>query len=246
LLAMFNQAGKFDRAIEILNERHFHVWEGGGEVHRYFVDAHLLAGVEKMREAEIAAPSVSAGLNAGADAQTGHSRSRLLFLDALRHFEIADTYPDNLEVGRPTGPAGHTAKVFYFMGKAYQGLKDDAKAKECFETVTQSRSRRGDANEQAFFVGMALKELGRQAEADREIATLADAVQRQRESRELIDQYSKFGEDGSRSERVAQLQYLSGLVHLARGEKDKADQEFQTAIKANPDLIWARQFLRTR
>ena len=37
--------------------------------------------------------------------------------------------------------------------------------------------------------------------------------------RNLIDQYSKFGEDSSRS-----------------------DREFQTAIQANPDLIRARQF----
>ena len=221
LVAMLNQAAKFEQAIEILRNRHFHVWEGGGEVHRYFVDAHLLAGVQKM----------NAGDYAG----------------ALKEFEIADTYPDNLEVGRPAGAAGHTAKVFYFMGKAYQGLKNDAKAKECFETATAASSPRrrggGDANERVFFVGMAFKELGRQNDADREIADLAEVVQRQRESPELIDQYSKFGEDGSRSERVAQLQYLMGLVHLARGEKEQADREFQTAIKANPDLIWAKQFL---
>ncbi|MCL2119998.1 MAG: DUF5107 domain-containing protein [Planctomycetaceae bacterium] len=218
LIAMFNQAGKFDRAIEILHDRHFHVWEGGGEVHRYFVDAHLLAGMKKMNDGD--------------------------FAGALRDFEMADTYPENLEVGRPSGTPGHTPKVFYFMGKAYQGLGNDAKAGECFETAAQSRrGRRSDASETAFFTGMALQELGRQTDADREINALADAVQRQRESRELIDQYSKFGEDGSRSERVAQLQYLSGLVHLARGEKEQAAREFQTAIKANPDLIWARQFL---
>jgi tetratricopeptide (TPR) repeat protein len=239
LLAMFNQAGKFDRAIEILDTRHFHVWEGGGEVHRYFVDAHLLAGMKKMDEAQIAARSVSDGAND----PTGHLRSRLLFLEAVKDFELADTYPDHLEVGRPAGRAGNSAKVFYFMGKAYQGLGDSAKAKECFELVGQSRRDRRNADELSFFVGMAYKELGRQAEADTEINALADAVNRQRESRELIDQYSKFGEDGSRSERVAQLQYLLGLVHLARGEKEQADKEFQTAIKANPDLIWARQFL---
>ena len=217
LVAMLNQAGKFDRSIEILNTRRFHVWEGGGEIHRYFVDAHLLAGVQKMNTEN--------------------------FVEALKEFEIADTYPENLEVGRPAGTAGHTAKVFYFMGMAYQGLKNEEKAKECYETAIRPARQRGEANESAFFVGMAFKELGRQPDADREINALAEAVKRQRESKELIDQYSKFGEDGSRSERVAHLQYLSGLVLLARGEKEQADAEFRTAVKANPDLIWARQFL---
>ena len=218
LLSMFNQAGQFDRAIAILDTRHFHVWEGGGEVHRYFVDAHLLSGMKKMSEEDYAG--------------------------AVRSFEIADTYPDNLEVGRPSGAAGNNAKVFYFKGKAYQGLGNEAKARECFE-IAIAAGRRRDANELAFFRGMALKELDRPAEADAEINALSEAVRRQRESRELIDQYSKFGEDGTRSERVAQLQYLLGLVHLARGEREQANAEFQTAIKANPDLIWARQFLET-
>ena len=217
LIAMFNQAGQFDRAIAILDKRHFHVWEGGGEVHRYFVDAHLLSGMKKMSEKDYAG--------------------------AVRAFEIADTYPDNLEVGRPSGAAGNNAKVFYFKGKAYQGLGNEAKARESFETAQAAGRRRGEANEMVFFRGMALKELGRQGEADSAINSLAEEVKRQRESRELIDQYSKFGEDGSRSERVAQLQYLLGLVHLARGEREQANREFQTAIKANPDLIWAKQLL---
>ena len=216
LVSLLNQADKIDKSIEILNTRHFHVWEGGGEVHRYFVDAHLLAGMKKMHESD--------------------------FAGAVKEFEIADSYPDNLEVGRPSGAAAHSSKVFYFMGKAYQGLKNEAKAKECFETASKSDRRQDGADERAFFRGMSLRELGDTDGFEKEINQLADAVKKQRESKELIDQYSKFGEDGSRSERIAQLQYLLGLVHLARGEKEQADKEFRTAIKANPDLIWARQF----
>jgi len=59
----------------------------------------------------------------------------------------------------------------------------------------------------------------------------------------VVDEYSKFGEDGSRSERLAQLQYQLGLVQLARGESEKAAASFKTAVQANPDLIWAKVFL---
>ena len=215
-VSLLNQAGRFDRSISILDTRHFHVWEGGGEVHRYFVDAHLLAGMKKMHEKDFAA--------------------------AVKEFETADSYPENLEVGRPSDAGAHNSKVFYFLGKAYQGLKNDAKAKESFETASKS-DRWRSADERAFFRGMSLKELGDTEGFEKEIKGLADGVKKQRESKELIDQYSKFGEDGSRSERIAQLQYLSGLIHLARGEMEQAEKEFQTALQANPDLIWARQFL---
>ncbi|MDR3196599.1 MAG: DUF5107 domain-containing protein [Planctomycetaceae bacterium] len=216
LLGMFNLAGQFDKAIAILETRHFHVWEGGGDVHRYFVDAHLLAGLEKLKQKD--------------------------FAGAVKEFEIADTYPENLEVGRPSG-GGHSAKVFYFLGKAYQELKNDTEAKKAFETASQSDVHRRGAAELAFFRGMAFKELGNLTAGNKEFDALAESIKKIKENKEGIDEYSKFGEDGSRSEKLAQFHYLTGLLYLTRDDQTAARQEFQTAVQANPDLIWARQFL---
>jgi tetratricopeptide (TPR) repeat protein len=216
LLGMFTLAGQFDKAIAILKTRHFHVWEGGGDVHRNFVDAHLLAGLEKMKQKD--------------------------FAEAVKEFEIADTYPENLEVGRPSS-GGHSAKVFYFLGKAYQELKNETEAKKAFETASQSDAHRRWSTELAFFRGMAFKELGNLTAANKEFDALAEYVAKTKEDKEKIDEYSKFGEDGSHSEKLAQFHYLTGLLHLAEDDKDAAKQEFQTAIQTNPDLIWARQFL---
>jgi tetratricopeptide (TPR) repeat protein len=217
LLGMYNLSGQFGKAIAILNTRHFHVWEGGGDVHRYFVDAHLLAGLEKMKQKD--------------------------FAGAVKEFEIADTYPENLEAGRPSG-GGHSAKVFYFLGKAYQELKNDVEAKKAFETSSQSDVHRRWASELAFFRGMAFKELGDLTSAGKEFDALAESVTKIKEDKEEIDEYSKFGEDGSRSEKLAQLHYLTGLLYLAKDDQKTANQEFQTAVQTNPDLIWARQFLK--
>jgi tetratricopeptide (TPR) repeat protein len=213
LLSMLNQAGQFEQAIDILQKRHFHVWEGGGQVHRYFVDAHLLNGIQKLKQKDYNA--------------------------AVREFELADTYPDNLEVGRPSSNK-HSAKVFYYLGISYLGLNNTEKAKECFQTAVADKS--GGASELSYFRSMAYQKLGDNDAAKKEIDQLAQNVAQQLSSREMIDEHSKFGEDGSRSERLAQLQYLNGLVELAKGNQDKAKELFATAVKANPDLIWAKQF----
>jgi tetratricopeptide (TPR) repeat protein len=214
LLSMLNQAGQFEQAIDILQKRHFHVWEGGGQVHRYFVDAHLLNGIQKLKQKDYNA--------------------------AVREFELADTYPDNLEVGRPAANS-HSAKVFYYLGISYLGLNNADKAQKCFQTAVSDKSGSGGASELSYFRSMAYQKLGDNEAAKKEIDQLEKSVSQQLSSREMIDEHSKFGEDGSRSERLAQLQYLNGLVELAKGNRDKAKELFETAVKTNPDLIWAKQ-----
>jgi tetratricopeptide (TPR) repeat protein len=215
LLTMLNQAGEFEQAIDILQKRHFHVWEGGGQVHRYFVDAHLLNGLQKLNAKDYNA--------------------------AVREFELADSYPDNLEVGRPSSNS-HSAKVFYYLGISYLGLNNAEKAKASFQTAVADKS--GGASELSYFRSMAYRELGDDAAAKKELDALAANVSKQLSSPEIIDEHSKFGEDGSRSERFAQLQYLNGLVELAKGNKEKAKESFDNAVKANPDLIWAKQLIK--
>jgi hypothetical protein len=58
-----------------------------------------------------------------------------------------------------------------------------------------------------------------------------------------IDEYSKFGEDGTQSQRLAQVFYLSGLVHYAKGDLSKANEEFAKAVKANQNMICPKQFI---
>ena len=72
-------------ALAILTTRRFHVWEGAAALHQPFVDACLLRGLEKL----------ASGDNA----------------EALRDFQLADTYPENLQAGRP-GDAGQGPNLY--------------------------------------------------------------------------------------------------------------------------------------
>jgi tetratricopeptide (TPR) repeat protein len=219
LLTLYNETGAYDKAINLLADRHFHVWEGGGQVHGVYVDAHLLKGVRLLNGKKYAA--------------------------AIREFEAADLYPENLEVGRPAG-GGHSVKGFYYMGKTYKLTGEKEKAKNSFETVANARQERrafGLLTDNTFFRAQALKELGRVDEADKLIQSLKEEVTKQLNSSASVDEFSKFGEDGSRAERLANLHYLKGLVFTYEGDNSDARTEFTQALQLNQNLIWPKQFL---
>jgi tetratricopeptide (TPR) repeat protein len=221
LLTLYNETGAYDKAIRILKDRHFHVWEGGGQVHSIYVDAHLLKGISL--------------LNAGK------------YDSAIREFETADLYPENLEVGRPAG-GGHSIKGYYYMAQAWKRKGNTEKASEAFRIASQQAAgRRAQVggifllNDNTYFRAQALKETGAVDDANLLIRSLKDELKKQLESPASIDEYSKFGEDGSRAERLANLHYLSGLVHLYEGDATAARAELAQALKMNPNLIWAKK-----
>lgn len=220
LLILYNETGNYDMAIQILDERHFHVWEGGGEVHNIYVDAHLLKGLNLLNSK--------------------------MYDAAIQEFEAADLYPDNLETGRPSD-GGHSPKGYYYMGLAYKAKGDADKALDCFETAAgdqlSSRRRSGtpqSLSENVFFQAQSLKELGFSKEADQLIKSLKSQVDEQIKSPEVIDEYSKFGKDGSNTEHPAYLRYLNGLVFLYEGNNQVAQAEFAQALQMNSNLIWAK------
>lgn len=49
LLTLYNASGQYDKAIKILDNRHFHLWEGGGQVHDIYVDSHMLKGMKLLK-----------------------------------------------------------------------------------------------------------------------------------------------------------------------------------------------------
>lgn len=218
LLTLYNETGAYDKAIDIMATRHFHVWEGGGEIHDIYVDSHLLKGMDLLKSKQ--------------------------YRGAINEFEAADLYPDNLEVGRPeTG--GHSAKGYYYTGKAYQALGNKKKAEEAFTVAANSQLRRRRvqlASENTLFNALAMKEIGKAQEAEGLLRKLSEEINNQLAGRVSVDAYSKFGEDGSRIERIAYLNYLKGMLECTDGNKNEGKILLQKAIDMDPNLIWAKQF----
>lgn len=226
LVYLYIGNGDYKKALDILETRHFRVWEGGQTVHTMFVDAHLLNGLRLLGRK-----------HAG---------------KALEEFLAAGTFPENLETNElSTGPTA--AKVAYHQGLAYKALRLSDKADEAFRRCidiagdgTRRSRRAGDADESKYYVAMSQYELGDREGSAETIRSLREYVEGQLApagGSTAVDIYSKFGEDGSDDTIRARNIYLLGLVHLAQGDRTRAQECFSHSLELNPSNVWARHYL---
>jgi len=212
-IVLLVQMGNYDRAIDLLERHHFHVWEGGGRIHNVYVDAHLLRGRRYF------------GANN--------------YEKALKEYLKALDYPENLKVGRPFH-GGRASQIHFFIGTVYEALGDSNKAIEFFkEAVAQKRGW----SELSYYQGLAYRKLGREDDAGRMFEGLITFAQKRLKAALSLDFFAKFGEKQSAATRQAQARYLLGLGCLGKGNKTEAEAEFEKALEMNVNHIWAKHQL---
>ncbi len=202
-IVLYVLLGQYDRAIEWLDNHLFHVWEGRGEIHDIYVDAHLARGEEYFRGKK--------------------------YPQALKDFEAALLYPKNLGVGEPRS-RGRSSRVYYFIGTAHEALGNQAKAQEYYEKSAEATLRPG--TEIAYYQGLALRKLGRENEAEQIFDRLVQTGMRSLET-SSPDYFAKFGEKQTEEARRAQAHYILGLGYLGKGNMARARQEFEKAVELN-------------
>jgi tetratricopeptide (TPR) repeat protein len=217
LAYLFNEAGNYDESLKILTTRRFHVWEGGEGLLSPFVDALLLRGLNKMAAKDFGA--------------------------AQKDFEMALTYPDNLQAGRP-GDAGMEPKVRYYLAQCRKQQGDEFGYKAELENALKGWVKPGEMNYYRFRV---LTELGKTGEIAAQLEELKKAIATLEEPQpQVIDAYAKFGGENTPVERAGHRKiealYLRGLVALAEGKSAEAKELFGQAYEKRPALIWAKYF----
>ncbi len=200
-ISLLIQAGAYDRAIRLLSSHHFHVWEGGGEIHLLFVEALMLRGQRHM--------------------QKGNYRS------ALNDFATALTYPDNLEVAAPSSGAG-SAQIFYWIGRAREAL---GQSQEAGESYRKAAGFGQDWSEESYYRALALQKLGRETEAQDTFSGLLRFAEQRLAAAPALDFFEKFGEKQSARQFQAQAHFLRGLGLLGLGKKEAARAEFAKALE---------------
>ena len=210
-------AGRSDKALELLAGRRFHVWEGGGRfsVHDAYIDAHLRRG--------------RLHLKAGRTAE------------ALRDFEAALEYPENFSVGKPYGP-DRSPQAYYFIGRTHEAAGRAGEAKAAYERAVAAMTGYGESRrlsseasgEVLYYQGLACARLGRTEQASETFRRLVEAGSQSLKSAAEVDYFAKFGDRQPNDFRLAQAHYVMALGHLGRGETDRARRQFEDALKLNP------------
>ena len=144
-ITLLNQTGDYEKAKKLLDGHIFHPWEGGeGKVPAQYQFARV----------ELAKRALKAGK----------------YKDAIKLLEECLEYPHHLGEGKLYGAQEND--FYFFLGCAYDGLKNAAKARECFEKATEGPTEPAAAMyyndakpEKIFYQGLALRKLGRENEA---------------------------------------------------------------------------------
>jgi tetratricopeptide (TPR) repeat protein len=214
-ISLLIEVGQTGQAIELLKSHHFHVWEGGGEIHNICADAHLLQGRKFLTEKK--------------------------YEQALEDFRAALEYPDNLEVGQPAGGGG-SAEIYYFIGRAYEALNKPEEAKDAY---TRAAGFSQGPSEPSYYQGLSWRKLGQEQKAldafDRLIRFARESV----EKAPAMDYFAKFGEKESALRQQAYSHYLLGLGLLGKGQQGEAKAEFQKALSLQPYFFRAQRQLQT-
>ena len=203
--------GRHDRAIELLDGHHFHLWEGQSGVHDVYVDAHLLRGRQRLAAGQAA--------------------------EALKDFAACLEYPDRFETGKPYREGGRLAQIHYALGTAQEALRAEARAKEHFERATGLRGGSPDAR---YWQGLAWRKLGQEAKAAEQFESLLRRGRESLDAKPAVDFFAKFGFQPSAQLRQAQAHYLLGLGLLGKNETSQAKAEFQQAVQLDLNHLWAQ------
>jgi tetratricopeptide (TPR) repeat protein len=213
-VVLLTQLGRYDEAIDYMATHHFRRWEGLGNIHTTYVDAHLLRGRE----------SFGAGR----------------YDAAIADYTAALDYPKNLEVARPYN-GGRACEVDFLLGETYEAAGDIEKAHEHYEAATTGPRPAGHSALD-YYQGMAYRKLGREGEAaelfDGLVTYARERIASLRGGSSL-EFFAKFGSRRSPDELMAAAYYLMGLGYLGAGNNPRATYAFSHALSLDPNHLWA-------
>ncbi len=207
------QAGKYTRAIELMDSRMYYRQEDVNILHDIHVDAHLLKGKLLLTD--------------------GNPES------ALKEFLIADTYPDNQMIERIDNYK-RNPRILYYTGLAYVDRGDKKVAINFF---TEAASGKGIDNEYLYYKAMALRELGEQKETDRIFDQMIELGQGQLEGSEEVDFFAKFGGDLTENQRKSLAYQIMGLAYMGKADSKKAEYFFKKSLEHDVNQLWSRVYL---
>jgi len=214
---LYNQIGNYTKAIELIDNRIFHPWEGGeGKVPAQYQFARVELAKQYLAENK--------------------------FEKAIHLFKECLVYPHNLGEGKLHGAQEND--FLYWLGCAYEGLNQLDEASNYWELAKDGNSEPAAAifyNDQKpdkiFYQGMALLKLGRKMEAKARFDKLIAFGNTHLDESIKLDYFAVslpdllIWEDDLTFRNKIHCSYMLGLGYLGSGEIEKAKKYFSQAFE---------------
>jgi len=219
LCALYNQVGRHAEAAALLAGRHFQPWEGGeGEALGQHVRTQLALGKEALRRREL--------------------------LRAAAHFESALDSPLNL--GEAKHILANQSDIHYWLGCAYEALRDLAKAREHWRAAATFK---GDFqqmvvrafSEMTYYSALSFQKLGRAAAAKKLFRQLLAYARDLATRPPGIDYFATslptmllFEEDLNERQGTT-ARFLEAQARLGLGQRKRARSLLGIVLKRDPN-----------
>lgn len=216
-ITLLNQCGEYEKALQCIESRRFHPWEGGeGKVPAQYQTAHLQLAKQFMKVAE--------------------------YNKAMGHIDACFKYPENLGEGKLHGSQENDFN--YYKGCILEALGDYEKAKECFLKASTGISVPAAAvyyNDQKpdkiYYQGLALRKLGREDEARGRFNRLIDFAEKHIFDVFKMDYFAvslpdlQIWEDDMNRKNEVHCRYLLALGYNGLGKINAAQVEFVKVLE---------------
>lgn len=219
-IALLNQMGESETALELLRARRFHPWEGGeGKVSSQYVNGHLLSGRRALK--------------------TGDSEK------ALKHFEAAQSYPKNLGEGKHL--LTPETNLHYFTGLAHRALGDEESSKTCLQEAAGTEIL---PSRMTYYQALAMRELGDEAASIHKLEELLAFAEKQMHSEVKIEYFATslpnflIFEDDLQKLNQVDCTFLMGMAYLGLGQTSEAKKAFRDTLDLDINHLWAQQELK--
>lgn len=221
-----NQLGEYSKALDLMNNRKFHPWEGGeGKVPAQY----LLSLTELAKEA------------------IRNNKYR----EAIDLLQKTEYYPHNLGEGKLYGTQEND--IHYWIGRAYEGLGENHKANHYWTKASKGLSEATAATyyndqqpDKIFYQGLAHLKLGNIEEANIRFRSLINYGEKHISDKVSIDYFAVslpdmlIWETDLDQNNLIHCKYLMGLGCLGLQKAEAAESEFNAVLKLNSSHIGAQ------
>jgi tetratricopeptide (TPR) repeat protein len=228
-VSLFSFLGEHETALQLLQSRQFHPWEGGeGKVSGQYVTCLV----------QLARKCIEGGI----------------YEKAIGYLQAAQIYPHNLGEGKLYGTQEND--IFYWLGCAYAGLNQPDAATEFFTKATIGLDEPSAAvfyNDQQpdkiFYQGLAHKKLGNGKRAVNIFNKLIDYGQKHGNDEVKIDYFAVslpnllIFEDDLNLRNQIHTYFIQGLGYLGLEEPEKARDLFNKVLELDASHSGSKEHL---
>ena len=222
-VTLLNLTNQPEEALKLIEARRFHPWEGGeGRVIAQYIASLVQLAKEKIMQKA--------------------------FAEAVELLQRATVYPENLGEGKLAGAKEND--IYYWLGVSYAGLGQTERANECFKKAAQGDEEpagmmyyNDQPPEMVFYKGLALRALGREADAARCFGKLVAYGQTHENDAVKIDYFAVslpdlmvFDEDLN-ARNHAHCRFMTALGLLGGGEVEQARALLEGVLRENPNHL---------